>query len=85
LSIDASVVRANGESRKAKDVSSAGWEDLNNRLNVIDFAGLFSENAMRSRAPHETVALLTVKESTDPVVPGDSRFKVEVLGEGLLL
>jgi KUP system potassium uptake protein len=36
----------------------------------------------RSRALHETVILLTVKEATVPVVPEDSRFKVEVLGEG---
>jgi len=36
----------------------------------------------RSRALHETVVLLTVKEATAPVVPEDSRFKVEVLGEG---
>jgi KUP system potassium uptake protein len=36
----------------------------------------------RSRALHETVVLLTVEEATIPVVPEDSRFKVEVLGEG---
>jgi KUP system potassium uptake protein len=36
----------------------------------------------RSRALHETVMLLTVKEAATPVVPEDSRSKVEVLGEG---
>jgi KUP system potassium uptake protein len=36
----------------------------------------------RSRALHETVVLLTVKEETLPVVAEDSRFKVEVLGGG---
>ena len=36
----------------------------------------------RSRALHETVVLLTVKEETFPVVPEDSRFKVEDLGGG---
>ena len=36
----------------------------------------------RSRALHETVVLLTVKEAMLPVVPEDSRFEVEVLGEG---
>jgi KUP system potassium uptake protein len=36
----------------------------------------------RSRALHETVVLLTVKEETLPVVPEDSRFKVEDLGGG---
>lgn len=36
----------------------------------------------RSRALHETVVLLTVKEATAPVVLEDSRFEVEVLGEG---
>jgi K+ transporter len=36
----------------------------------------------RSRALHETVVLLTVKEANMPVVPEDSRFEVEVLGEG---
>src|SRR5246127_4355584 len=36
----------------------------------------------RSRALHETVVLLTVKEAILPVVPEYSRFEVEVLGEG---
>jgi KUP system potassium uptake protein len=36
----------------------------------------------RSRTLHETVVLLNVKEATSPVVSEDSRFKVEVLGEG---
>jgi KUP system potassium uptake protein len=36
----------------------------------------------RSRALHETVVLLTVKESTTPAVPPDSRSQVEALGEG---
>jgi KUP system potassium uptake protein len=36
----------------------------------------------RSRALHETVVLLTVQKMASPVVPEDSRFKVEVLGEG---
>lgn len=36
----------------------------------------------RGRALHETVVLLTVEEATLPVVPEESRFKVEVLGEG---
>jgi KUP system potassium uptake protein len=36
----------------------------------------------RSRALHETVVLLTVLEATMPVVTEDSRFQVEVLGEG---
>jgi KUP system potassium uptake protein len=36
----------------------------------------------RSRALHETVVLLTVEEASIPVAHADSRFKVEVLGEG---
>jgi KUP system potassium uptake protein len=36
----------------------------------------------RSHSLHETVVLLNVKEAISPVVSEDSRFKVEVLGDG---
>jgi KUP system potassium uptake protein len=36
----------------------------------------------RSRTLHETVVLLNVQEATTPVVPEDSRYRVENLGEG---
>ena len=36
----------------------------------------------RSRALHQTVVLLNVKEGTSPVVSEDSRFNAEALGEG---
>jgi len=36
----------------------------------------------RTRSLHETVVLLTVEEAIAPVVPEDSRFQVEDLGEG---
>ena len=49
LSIDASVGFQVMNTEKLKMSLQADGEDLNNRLNVIDFAGLFSGNAIEPR------------------------------------
>jgi hypothetical protein len=54
LSIDASIGWQFMDTERLKMSLQADGEDLNNRLNVIDFAGLFSGNAI---APQRSYSL----------------------------